>query len=84
MTFVPTLKVVQFLEQSNKRIRNVRRGLKPQRKNNNINQSPQSPQGLNHQPKSTHRVTHGSSYICSGGWPSQASMGGEALGPKKA
>jgi hypothetical protein len=48
------------------------------------NQYPQSSQGLNHQPKSTHGVTHGFSCICSRGWPSQTSMGGEALGPEKA
>jgi hypothetical protein len=44
------------------------------------NQMPQSSQGLNHQPRST----HGSSCICSRGWPCWASMGGEALGPVKA
>jgi hypothetical protein len=43
------------------------------------NQYPQSSQGLNHQPKNT----HGSSHICSRGWPYRASMGGEALGPVK-
>ena len=37
---------------------------------------PQSSQGLSHQPRST----HGSSYICSRGWPCQASVGGEVLG----
>jgi hypothetical protein len=37
-------------------------------------------QGLNHQPKSTHGGTHGSSCI---GWPSRSSIGGEALGPVK-
>jgi hypothetical protein len=41
-------------------------------------------QGLNHQPKSTHGETHGSSCICSRRWPSQSSMGGEVLGPVKA
>jgi hypothetical protein len=40
-----------------------------------------SSQGLNYQPKSTHGGTHGSSYICSRGWPYLASMGREALGP---
>jgi hypothetical protein len=45
---------------------------------------PQSSQGLNHQTKSTHRGTHASSCICSKGWPSWASMGGEALVPGKA
>jgi hypothetical protein len=33
------------------------------------NQTRQRFQGLNHQPKSTHGGTHGSSYICSRGWP---------------
>jgi len=31
--------------------------------------SPQSSQGLKHQPDSTHGGTHGSSHICSRGWP---------------
>jgi hypothetical protein len=44
----------------------------------------QSSQGLNHQPKSTHGKTHDSSCICSRGWPSRSSMGGETLGPVKA
>ena len=48
------------------------------------NQTPQNSQGLNHQPKSTHGGTHGSSCISSRGWPSQLSMGGEALDPVKA
>jgi hypothetical protein len=48
------------------------------------NQTPQSSQGLNYQPKNTHGGTNGSSCICSRGWPCQASMGGEALGPVKA
>jgi hypothetical protein len=39
--------------------------------------------GLNHQSKKTHGRTHGSSCICSRGWPSWSSMGGEALGPVK-
>ena len=47
------------------------------------NWTPQSSQVLNHQPKSTHSGTHGSSCICSRGWPSRTSMGGEALGPAK-
>jgi hypothetical protein len=42
-------------------------------------QYPQSSQELKHQPKST----HGSSQICSRGWPYGISMGGEALGPVK-
>jgi len=41
------------------------------------NQTPQSSQGLNHQPKSIHGGTHGSSK----GWPYLASVGGKALGP---
>jgi hypothetical protein len=48
------------------------------------NQSSQSFQGLNHQPKSTHGGTHGSSRICSRGWSCRASMGEEALGSVKA
>jgi hypothetical protein len=48
-----------------------------------MNQYPQSSQGLNHQLKSTHVGTHGSSCIYSRGWPSRSSMGGETLGPVK-
>jgi hypothetical protein len=44
----------------------------------------QPSQGLNHQPRSTHHGTHGSSCICSRGWPSRSSMGEEALGSVKA
>jgi hypothetical protein len=44
------------------------------------NQMPQSFQGLDHQTKSTYGETHGSSCICSRGWPCWASMGGEVLG----
>jgi hypothetical protein len=44
------------------------------------NQIPESSQGLNHQPKSTQGGTHGPSHICSRGWPSRASGGGEILG----
>jgi hypothetical protein len=40
--------------------------------------------GLNHQPKSTHGGTQGSSWVCSRGWPYGTSMRGEALGPVKA
>jgi hypothetical protein len=47
------------------------------------NQYLQSCQGLNHQPKSTHGRTHGSSCICSWGWPTWSSRGGEVLGPVK-
>jgi hypothetical protein len=39
----------------------------------------QSSQRLNHQLKSTHGGTHGSSHICSRGLPYLASMGGEVL-----
>jgi hypothetical protein len=74
-------------------VQEVEKGLKglkvfaTPRKNNNINHPdthPQCSQGLNYQPKSTHGGTHGSSHICSRGWPCQTSMGGEALGPMKA
>jgi hypothetical protein len=34
-------------------------------------------------PKSTHGGTHGSSCICSRGWPSWLPMGGKAFGPVK-
>ena len=45
------------------------------------NQTSWCSQELNHQLKSPHGGTHGSSYICSRGW---ASMGGETLCPMKA
>jgi hypothetical protein len=45
---------------------------------------PPSSHGLNRQAKSTHGMTHGFSHISSRGWPCQASVGGEALGPVKA
>jgi hypothetical protein len=48
------------------------------------NQTPQSSQGLNYQPKSTQGGTHGSSRICSKGWPCRTPMGREALSPVKA
>jgi len=48
------------------------------------NQTPQSYQGLNHQPKSTHGRTHGSSHICSRGSHCLSTVGGEAFGPVKA
>jgi hypothetical protein len=48
------------------------------------NQTPQSSQGLNNQPKSIHGVTHGPSHICRRGCPCQASKGKEALDPVKA
>jgi hypothetical protein len=44
----------------------------------------QSSQGLNHQPRSTHGGTHGSSHIRSRGQPCWKTMGKEALGPVKA
>jgi hypothetical protein len=47
---------------------------------NNIKQTPQSSQGLSHQPRSI----QGSSSICSRGWPCQPSMRGEVLSPMKA
>ena len=48
------------------------------------NQYPQRSQGINHQPKSSHGGTHGSSCIRSRGWLSWSSVGREALGPVKA
>ena len=48
------------------------------------NQAPQISQGLNHQLKSTHVVTHVSSCTCSRGLPYLASMWEEALGPVEA
>jgi hypothetical protein len=44
------------------------------------NQNPQSSQVLSHQP----RIKHGSSCICSRGWPCQTSMGGDVLDPIEA
>jgi hypothetical protein len=38
------------------------------------NHTSQSPHGVNHQPQSTHGGTHGSSLICSRGWPCLASL----------
>jgi hypothetical protein len=49
-----------------------------------INQTLQSSQGLNHQPKSTHGGIHGSICICSRGQHCWTSMREEALGPVKA
>jgi hypothetical protein len=46
--------------------------------------TPQSSQGLNYQPKSTHGGTHGFSCKCSRGLHFLTSIGGEALGPVKA
>jgi hypothetical protein len=48
------------------------------------NQTIQSFQRQNLQPKSTHGRTYGSNSKCSRGWPYLTSMGGEALGPVKA
>ena len=48
------------------------------------NQTPQTSQRLNHQPKSTHGGTHGSGLICNIGLPYLASIGGEPHGPVKA
>jgi hypothetical protein len=41
---------------------------------------PQSSRGLAHQPKSTRVGTHGSSYVCSRGWPCCTSVAGATLG----
>jgi hypothetical protein len=43
------------------------------------NQTLQRSQELSHQPNKTRGGTHGSSWICSNGWPYLASMGGEDL-----
>jgi hypothetical protein len=48
------------------------------------NHIPQSSQELNHQPKSSHGETHGSSCICSRELPYLAPIGGETLGPVEA
>ena len=45
------------------------------------NWTTQSFQRLNHQPKSIHGVSHGSTYICSRGRPYLTSIRGKALGP---
>jgi hypothetical protein len=52
----------------------------------NINQPDpyQSSQRLNHQPKITHGLVHGSSYKCSRGLTFLASMGRDALDPVEA
>ena len=47
------------------------------------NKSLQSSLDINHQPKKTHGVTHGSGGMCSRGWASRSSMGVKALGPVK-
>ena len=56
----------------------------PLRTKISTNQIPQSSQGLNHQPKSIHGGTNGSSYICNREWHYLATMGRKALGPVKA
>jgi hypothetical protein len=43
-----------------------------------------SSQGINHQPKSTHEGTQGSSRIYCRGWPCGISVTGESLGLMKA
>jgi len=48
------------------------------------NLTTQSSQGLNHQPKSTHGMAHGSSSICSRELSYLASVGGEVLDPVEA
>jgi hypothetical protein len=48
------------------------------------NQTTQSSQGLNHQPKNTHGGTHGSCYLCRRRWPYLASMREEVFGPMEA
>lgn len=48
------------------------------------NKTPQISQGVNHHSQSTQGWTYSSSSTCSRGWPFQASMVGEALGPMKA
>jgi hypothetical protein len=59
--------------------------LQPHSRNINMNWPvPPSSLELNHQLKKTHGGTCGSSCICSRGWPSRSSMGGEALGPVNA
>jgi hypothetical protein len=56
----------------------------PIRRTLSTNQTTQSSQRLNHQPKSIHGGIHGSRYIYSRGWTYLTSMGGKALGPVKA
>jgi hypothetical protein len=45
-------------------------------------QTPQNSWQLDHQPKNTHRGTHGSSHICGREWLCWASVRGAALGPE--
>jgi len=49
-----------------------------------INRTPQSFQGLNHQPKGIHGLVHDSCSMCSRELPYLASVEGEALGPVEA
>jgi hypothetical protein len=72
------------MEELEKKTQGAERGLQLHRRNNSMNQPvPQSSQGLNHQRKSTHGGTHGSSCICSRGWPCGTPRRGEALGHVK-
>jgi hypothetical protein len=74
------------MEELEKELKELKRFVTPYigRTTISTNQIPQSSQGLNHQPRSTHGETHGSSCICSREWPRRSSMGGEILGPVKA
>jgi hypothetical protein len=47
-----------------------------------ISQIPWSSQGLDHQPKNTHGLTHGAGHICGRRWPCWTSVGEKALGPE--
>jgi hypothetical protein len=68
------------MEELEKRLKELN-GLQPIGRTISTNQSSQ---GLNHQPKTTHGGTHGSSCICSREWPCRVSIGEEALVPMKA
>jgi hypothetical protein len=57
----------------------IKQNLTAQVEINQPDARPPSSQGLNHQPKSTHEGTYGSSHICSREWLCWASMEGEAL-----
>jgi hypothetical protein len=46
-------------------------------------QTPPTPEGLGHQPESTHGGIYGSGCICGRGCPCWASVGGDALGPEE-
>jgi hypothetical protein len=43
---------------------------------------PRSSRGLDHQPKNTHRATHGAGHICGRRWLYWTLVGGEALEPE--